>query len=272
MNPNDTLTTRHVNLPGAGDVELTVDDRGEGQPFLLLHGGAGPQSMLPFAGLLAEREHNRVFTPIHPGFGGTPRPDDLNNIAGLAVLYRTLLDTLELDDVTVIGNSIGGWITAEMALLNSPRISGVVLIDAVGIEVEGHPVADVSALSVPEIMALSFHDPAPFIVDPNTLTDAQKAGIAANAAALQDYTAGTMADLTLLDRLRSIAIPTLVLWGESDQIVDPDYGRAYANAIHWARFQVLPASGHMPQLETPQLLLQTIWDSGEAPYQGTYTK
>jgi pimeloyl-ACP methyl ester carboxylesterase len=199
-----------------------------------------------------------VLAPTHPGFGGTPRPAALRSIAGLADLYRTLLDDLELEDVTVIGNSIGGWITAELALLDSPRVSGIVLVDAVGIEVQGHPVADVSALSVPEIMALSFHDPRPFLVDPSTLTDAQKAGIAANAAALQLYTAGTMADPTLPDRLRSIAIPTLVLWGESDQIVDPDYGRAYAGAIHSARFQVLPATGHMPQLETPQLLLETI--------------
>lgn len=272
MNPTNKSTTTHVRISDLGDVELTVDDRGEGQPFVLLHGGAGPESMLPFAGLLADREHNRVLTPTHPGFAGTPRPDELGSIAGLAALYRALIDDLELDDVTVIGNSIGGWITTELALLDSPRISGVVLVDAVGIAVEGHPVADVSGLSVPEIMALSFHDPAPFVVDPDTLTDAQKAVIAANAAALQVYTAGTMADPTLLDRLRSIAIPTLVLWGESDQIVDPAYGRAYAGAIHSARFHVLPGTGHMPQLETPDLLLRTIWDSGEAPYQGTYSK
>ncbi len=43
-------------------------------------------------------------------------------------------------DVTVIGNSTGGWITAEIALVKSPRVSGIVLIDAVGIEVPGHPV------------------------------------------------------------------------------------------------------------------------------------
>jgi pimeloyl-ACP methyl ester carboxylesterase len=263
--------SRALNVPGVGEVEVTVDDRGEGQPFLLLHGGAGPQSMAPFAALLAGHDQNRVLAPTHPGFGGTPRPDGLHSIAGLAATYVALLDALELDDVTVIGNSIGDWITAEMALLGSPRISGIVLVDAVGIEAAGHPVADVSTLSLPEIMALSFHDPAPFRVDPSTMSDAQKAGMAANAVALSAYTAGTMADPTLLERLSGVGIPTLVLWGASDQIADPEYGRAYAAAIHWARFQVLPATGHMPQLETPDLLLQAIWDSGETPYQGTYT-
>src|SRR5258708_39492843 len=64
---------------------------------------------------------------------------------------------------------------------------------------------------------------------------------------------------TLRDRLKSISLPTLVLWGESDQIVDPDYGRVYAGAIPTARFQLLAGTGHGPQIETPQQLLSPIW-------------
>ena len=67
-----------------------------------------------------------------------------------------------------------------------------------------------------------------------------------------------MADPTLLGRLSGIAIPTLVLWGESDQIARPAYGQAYAAAIRQARFEVLSATGHMPQMETPDLVLRTI--------------
>jgi hypothetical protein len=55
----------------------------------------------------------------------------------------------------------------------SPRV-------AVGIEVKGHPVADVSGLSVPENQALSFYDPTPFRVDPSKILDAQKAIMTAN--------------------------------------------------------------------------------------------
>ncbi len=50
-----------------------------------------------------------------------------------------LLDQLDLSDVTVVGNSIGGWVAAEIAVLRSPRIGGLVLVDAVGIEVPGIP-------------------------------------------------------------------------------------------------------------------------------------
>ena len=253
-------TTETLDLTNIGPIELSVEERGKGRPYLLLHGGAGPQSFTAFAQLLAEKGSLRVITPTHPGFGGTPRPDELNSAAGLAALYIRLLDDLGLEDVALVGNSVGGWITAEMALLASPRISSVVLLDAVGIEVKGHPVADVSGLSVTEIQALSFHDPSAFRVDPATIPDAQKAIVAANGAALAVYAGSpAMADPTLLGRLNGIALPTLVLWGESDQIVNPAYGEAYAAAIPGARFEVLPATGHMPQMESPDLVLQRIW-------------
>ncbi|XYH93595.1 alpha/beta fold hydrolase [Sorangium sp. So ce1128] len=64
---------------------------------------------------------------------------------------------------------------------------------------------------------------------------------------------------TLRRRLGAIDVPTLVLWGESDQIVDVEYGRAYADAIPTARFQLLTGTGHVPQIETPRLLLGPIW-------------
>src|SRR6202023_2192019 len=111
-----------------GPVELTVEERGDGQPLLVLHGGAGPQSVAGFAQLLAEKGHVRVLTPIHPGFGGTPRPDRLNSVTRLAALYSGLLDDLGLEDVTVIGNSVGGWVAAQMAPVGSPRIRGIVLL------------------------------------------------------------------------------------------------------------------------------------------------
>ena len=259
MTTISTSSTKNINSEGVGPVELTVEERGEGRPYLVLHGGAGPRSVSEFAQLLAENEHHRVVTPTHPGFGGTTRPEALDNVAKLATLYRGLLDELGLEDVTVIGNSVGGWIAVEMALLGSPHITRMVLLDAVGIEVEGHSVTDVSALSLPEIQALSFHDPAPFQVDPATVPDAQKIIMASNAAALAVYAGPrSMADPSLLGRLSGIVIPTLVLWGESDRIVDPPYGQAYAAAIPGARFEVLPGTGHMPQMETPELVIQAI--------------
>lgn len=54
-----------------------------------------------------------------------------------------------------------------------------------------------------------------------------------------------------------------MLWGASDRIIEPAYGRAYAAAIDGARFEVQAASGHMPQIETPELVLHMISDWGD---------
>jgi pimeloyl-ACP methyl ester carboxylesterase len=78
-----------------------------------------------------------------------------------------------------------------------------------------------------------------------------------------------MADPTLLGRLSGIAVPTLVLWGESDQIVEPACGQAYAAAIEGARFEVMPGTGHVPQMETPDLVRQAIADWGKARERGS---
>ena len=139
--------TRTVPVDGTGPVEVRIADYGAGQPFLVLHGGAGPASVIGFAEKVAAAHEVRVLVPTHPGFDGTARPE-ARSIRGLAALYNTLLDQLDLHDVTVIGNSIGGWITAEIALLKSPRVSAMVLIDAVGIVVPGHPVADFFSLTM----------------------------------------------------------------------------------------------------------------------------
>jgi pimeloyl-ACP methyl ester carboxylesterase len=255
-----------VDLTGIGPVEVTVAGYGSGQPFLLLHGGAGPQSVTGFAEKFAAAHDVRVLAPTHPGFGGTPRPEALNSVGGLAALYDALLGQLGLQDVTVIGNSIGGWITAEIALLNSARVSGIVLIDAVGIEVPGHPVADFFSLTMDQVFERSFHNPEPFRIDPATLPPAAQAIAAGNRAAISVYAGAAMTDPTLLERLGSLEIPSLVLWGDSDGIVDADYGRAYAAAIPMARFQLLPETGHSPQQETPDQVIHAIWDSADTDF------
>jgi len=254
-----STTTHSVTVPGGiGRAEVTVTERGEGRPFLLLHGGGGPQTVSGFADLLAEAGPARVITPIHPGFGGTPRPDALDTVRGLAALYVALLDQLGLAGVTVAGNSIGGWIAAEMALLGPERVSSAIIIDAVGIDVPGHPVADFFNLTMDQVSQLSYHDPVFFRIDPAAMPAAQREAMAGNRAALAVYSGTSMTDLTLRDRLKDVSVPVLVLWGDSDQIADADYGRAYADAIPGAVFQLLTETGHLPQIETPQQLLAAI--------------
>ncbi|WP_326566340.1 alpha/beta hydrolase [Amycolatopsis rhabdoformis] len=224
----------------------TAEDR----PYLLLHGGGGVATMVGFAELLAERAKARVLLPTHPGFGGTEKPDSLDSVGALARAYVRLLEERDLTDVTVVGNSFGGWLAAEIALQGSPRVTGAVIVDGIGIEVAGHPLTDVSGLSPAELRSFSFHDPSK--------APAGGTGPSPDVRALIGYTGPAMVDPTLEKRLGGIDVPVQVVWGESDGIVDADYGKAYAAAIPGAKFTLLPRAGHLPQVETPEELLRAL--------------
>jgi pimeloyl-ACP methyl ester carboxylesterase len=241
----------------AGDLTLTVDDRGGGPAVLVLHGGGGPLTVAGFVETMSA--HSRVIAPVHPGFGGTPRPDDFDSVEKLADAYAALLERLALTDVLVVGFSIGGWIANALALRAGARLRGVVLVNGAGIVVDGEPCADVFSLTPPQLSALSFHDPARFGIDPSKLTDAQKAGMAANMKTLAVYgRARDMGDPALRARLAGVRVPVLVVWGESDRVVTPAYGRAVAASFPDARLEIIAQCGHMPQIEQPQRLLELV--------------
>ena len=250
--------TRSPSVPGIGPVDLTVSVRGDGPPVLLLHGGGGPMTVEPWAEAFAAAAQRQVVVPVHPGFGGTARPESLDSIGGLAALYVALLDDLGISGVTVVGNSIGGWIAAEMAVLGSPRVSGYVLVDAVGIEVPEHPPVDFFGLTPQQVAELAWFDPAGRVLDPSTLPPDARAALASDRAALAVYGRDGMTDPTLPGRLPAVTTPTLVVWGEADRIAVPDAGRAYAAAIPGARFELIERAGHLPQLERPDALTALV--------------
>ena len=244
----------------ADGLTVRFEERGNsGRPILVLHGGAGPQSVVGLASALSRRA--RVLVPTHPGFEGEPRPEWFDSIDDLAFAYLDLLERLDLRNVLVIGSSMGGWIASAMALRDTTRLGGLVLIDAGGIRVEGHPIADVSSLTPDELSALSFHNPAAFRVDPATVSPAQAETRAANFRALYVYDQGQgMGDPKLRRRLGRVRIPVLVVWGESDGVIDPEYGRAYAQAFPDASFHLIPEAGHLPQIEQPERVLTLVWE------------
>ncbi|MDQ7802930.1 alpha/beta hydrolase [Amycolatopsis sp. A133] len=202
-------------------------DTGRGDPaVLVLHGGAGPRSVTPVVERLAPRA--RVLAPTHPGWSGTPRPDWCTGVDDLAVAYLDLLDDEDLEDVVVVGGSFGGWVAAEMAVRDrGRRLGALVLLDAIGPEIEGHPVR------LPQ--------PPPGAPGPDP----------ADLAALRTYTGPGLADAKLLRRLARVRIPALLIWGEDDTVVPPAFGKAYAAAFADARFEVVPGAGHQPAVQAP---------------------
>jgi pimeloyl-ACP methyl ester carboxylesterase len=242
-----TITHRAVDL-FAETLQLSFAEAGTGRSFLLLHGGAGPASMYGLAEALSAKA--RTVVPTHPGFNGAPRPERFGRIDDLVLAYLSLIERLDLRDVVLVGNSVGGWIAAEMALRLSPRLAGAVLINSVGIDA-GKPelsIVDPTAVPPAQRAALAFHDPQKFAFAASTPEAA--AEMIDNQKALRAYTGEPfMHEPTLRSRLAKMPVPTLVIWGESDRIVSPDYGRVLASSIPGSRYSPVAAAGHFPQIE-----------------------
>jgi pimeloyl-ACP methyl ester carboxylesterase len=241
------------------DVALDVLRLGSGAPLLLLHGMQHIEPAAPFLARLAE--WFEIIAPSHPGFGGSPRPEGLESVYDLARLHLSLLDALDLRDVTVLGLSFGGWVAAEMAVMGNARISRLILADAFGIKISDRETPDILDVfnTHPEtVLRSAWHDPA-HAPDLDALTDEALTIRAKNWYALCLYGWSPYMHTPQLKRwLPRIAVPTLVLWGEGDGVVKPSYGRAYSDLIPDAEFSLIPAAGHHPELEQPDAFVERI--------------
>lgn len=253
MPPALTRTvTLHPNL------DLTLTEAGTGRPVLILHGGGGPFTIASIANHLTDSMHTIV--PTHPGWNGTVRPAWLSSISELAQAYIRYIEDSNLRDVLIIGSSLGGWIGCEMAVRDqASRITGLILIDAVGIAVDGEPIRDFFALDAREVADYSYHDAERFYVDPTTVPAAQAAARQANMTTMRAVAGDPyMHDPELQNCLTQVAIPVLVIWGKSDRIVTPAYGQAFARAFQHARFAIVEDAGHLPQIEQPDATFALI--------------
>src|SRR5258708_23422831 len=238
------------------DLEITVTESGAGRPALILHGGGGPFTVAGIAGHLAETMHTIV--PTHPGWNGTDRPEWFTGIDDLALAYPQYLEDRDLRNVLVIGSSMGGWIGSEMAVRDGAgRITGLILIDAVGINVAAHLIRDFFALDARGVAKYAWHDSDRFYIDPATVPAEQAARTKGNMATMR-VVAGEMYDSKLTRRLARVRIPTLAIWGDSDGIVTPAYGRAYASAFPNGRLEIIKDAGHLPQIEQPATTFAVI--------------
>jgi pimeloyl-ACP methyl ester carboxylesterase len=250
----------------AQNMGLNIECFGIGQPLLILHGGGGKATVAAFAQSLANSFS--VILPSHPGFDGTERPVHISSIKELATSYVALLTVAKLENVLVIGFSIGGWIAAEMAVLQSQTMAGVVLVDAVGITVPGEDVLDIFSIAPHQIADFSYHEPDKFRINMAALSPERRATFQGNLATLSVYgRTMNMQDPDLSVRLSEVKIPSLVISGESDRIVSPAYGRAFGAAIKGSRFELIAACGHLPQFEQPAILRSLLEQFAKENYQ-----
>lgn len=237
--------------------------KGQGAPLLFLHGASGAQRWLPFMDSLAQ--HHDVIVPEHPGFGGSETPDWLETVGDLAHFYRALMDHLGLDGVHLVGTSLGGWIAAELAVCSCEKLQSLTLVAPAGISVPGVHRPDMFSWSAEELSGKLFHNPelAKAVPKPTTDEDVMRA--------LKNRL--TTAKLGMIPRMHNpqlrkwlhrIGVPTLIIWGDDDQILPVAYGPAYRDLIPSSSLEILSQCGHLPHVEKAQEFTRKVLDFTQA--------
>jgi pimeloyl-ACP methyl ester carboxylesterase len=222
---------------------------GSGQPLLFLHGASGAPVILPFMEKLAERFD--VLVPEHPGYGQSDEPGWLENIHDVAYFYLDFLKQLELRNVTLVGNSMGGWMAMEIAVRDTSRLKSVVMVSPAGISAPGVQPADIFLMPDEQLVRSLFHDPK--------LAEARLAvpvtPEAVDIALKNKHTTARLAweprlhDPHLAKWLHRIDVPVKIIWGREDRILPVQFLEHFRKLMPKAQTYVIEGAGHLPHVE-----------------------
>jgi pimeloyl-ACP methyl ester carboxylesterase len=253
---------------------VNVMEMGEGPPLLLVHGHSGCwQNWLENIPHFA-RTH-RVIAPDLPGFGYSEMPAGGVSIEGYGRFLDALCDELEVDSAPVVGNSLGGFVGAELCLKFPQRVERLVLVAAAGLADRyiGLPSGVLRRKSVatfaravnayagiPEarletlvrrprlrkalLLVVAAHPdrlPAPMSMELLRGSGRPAAPEATDALLSYDFR----------DRLSEIECPTLIVWGEKDRTVPVEGADEYERLIPASRKVIMNDTGHVPMVERP---------------------
>ena len=226
---------------------------GEGAPLIFLHGASGHVGWLPFLETLAQRHD--VIVPEHPGFGASDDPPWLDRASDLVYFYLDLLEALRLEQVHLIGTSLGGWVAAELAVRSTVRLQSLTLVCAVGITADGAVLDDMFRMSAEENAARFYFDPQRAHRRLENLKAADPRMLVRNRSTVVRLGYPHFVNPELAKWLHRIDVPTLLIWGEKDGLVPPKFGEAYRRLIPRASLTVIPRAGHAPFEEQPEAFL-----------------
>jgi pimeloyl-ACP methyl ester carboxylesterase len=262
---------QHTRWLRIEDRWLRIVDIGEGPVVLFVHGLSGCwknwlENIPRFA-----RDH-RVIAVDLPGFGESEMPAEKISISAYADTLDTLMDELDIASARIVGNSMGGFVGAELAIRHPARVERLVLVAAAGLSIESirttragglrHELENIvfcklgllasrSALLAGRRrlrnMALALVVAHPGRLAPELAYEqVHGSGRPGFPAALQ-----ALCSYPIRERLGEIACPALIVWGEKDRLVPVRDAAVFEQLIPDARAVIYPDTGHLTMLEQP---------------------
>lgn len=233
------------------EAEVAVLRGGSGPPLLYLHGTYLAGRWLELHERLAAAAD--VVYPVHPGFREGEAPPWLQSFEDLVLLYRDLLDALELERVAVVGQGIGGWLAALLAVADRARVASLVVLAPLGLRVPGHPPADFLAASPARHAELVGDEHLPDLDDPEELSRFYgELGVTARLIWERRY------DVRLERLLPRIAVPALVVYGGEDRLLPRPHAERWAELLSYGRLEVVAGAGHLVHADAPERCAELV--------------
>jgi pimeloyl-ACP methyl ester carboxylesterase len=257
----------HVHYMDEGEAPGTVGSAG--LPVLVLLHGFG-DSFTSWEGWVRElKTRRRTISVDFPGHGLTRAPaGTVLSSESLADFVDSFAAALALPKFAVAGNSMGGGVAWELAVRHPERINALILVDAAGFANDKPPGEVPLAFKIlryPTGRAILRNIDNRFLIRDSLRTDVYDKSLITPAVVdrwaefqrLPGHRAilmsvnfgGQPADLAAT--LGTIKVPTLILWGEADPLLEPASARKFAAAIPGAKLITYPQVGHLPQIEIP---------------------
>jgi pimeloyl-ACP methyl ester carboxylesterase len=242
----------HAVETGSGRVGV-IERSGPGIPLFFIHGFLAEARMWAPTLLRMDRDNHLLAMDL-PGAGRSdPMPEGMT-VRTLAAAAAEVMEQLDIDSATVVGNSLGGWIALVLALEHPERVSGLILVDSAGISFPPPPDAVILPRTVeqfeqawPWTYSRMRSPPRFFARDVLRIRD-----IPAAESLLERLKNGS----ELLDgQLGRIRAPTLVVWGQLDRMIPREVGGRLAKQIKGADYREIPSCGHVPPVECPEDLV-----------------
>ena len=277
----DTDWLRELKTIEIDGIPFNYVDIGSGdrEPVVFVHGLGGQwQNWLENLPRLAQ--NRRVVAMDLPGFGLTPEPEDDEKITitRYGRWVNELANRLELGKVDLVGNSMGGYIAAEVAIQFPERVSQLVLVSAAGIssaEVLPIPILTVgrvaAALAANSVTRYRRLAARPVTRHMSLLLVARHPRLLKADLAYEGFFKGggkpgfddglrASLDYDFRDRLPEVRVPTLIVWGEKDSIIPTRDADEFERLIEDSRKVVMKDSGHIPMAERPQAFNDVLVD------------
>ncbi len=266
--------SEHLRWVTVGGRPVNVCEIGpaDGEAIVWIHGLSGCwQNWLENLPALADAGYRCVALDL-PGFGCSPMPAEQITIGRYADIVDELLGLLKIEAACVIGNSMGGFTAAELAIRHPRRVERLVLVSAAGIAIEHDRIGDrIGVLRRAEfainayggwlasrservarrarLRKMTFRVVAarPEALPPALMAENLRAsGTPGFLDALEALTS-----FPISERLPEIACPTLIVWGDEDRLVPVRDADEFERLIPDSRKVVYPGTGHVAMLERP---------------------